>query len=365
MVNVTLGLGILNNTLRIAMDCGAMNLWLEPDPSGVGVAWHGPPAWDFATMRSRLGLDYKVLTELPAPEKNLYPDMLALMKGVADVSIDYWGVNYERSQLVDFSYPQFYTGVSIISGKKKGFFSADLVMGVYDDTSFGLLILAIVAMIIMSWILLRKESREHSLFECALYLFENVLHQPLNGLIVPKAWLGRVIMTFFSIYNLALNLMYMSMIISLLTSGSQPPEINSLADLNKEEYQEIRIFMKKLSFVPQFLKSANMLEGFEHRVDYIDAPDLYNITHTQIIESILDGSHIFITSYGNFYSFLCRNNKDENKTVAKLQDFRQSRQDLDFQSIMSLEQQFTFQGPFVFNEGRDYYQKRLFTCWKD
>ena len=73
------------------MDCGAVNLWFEPEQSGIGVAWHGPPAWDFATMRPRLGLDYNVLTKLPAPENNLYPDMLALMEGLADVSIDYWG----------------------------------------------------------------------------------------------------------------------------------------------------------------------------------------------------------------------------------------------------------------------------------
>ena len=351
-MNVTLGLGMLNNTLRIAMDCGALNLWFEPDPSGIGVAWHGKPAWDFATMRSRLGLEYKVMTELPAPEKNLYPDMLALMKGVADVSIDYWGVNYGRSKLVDFSYPQFYTGIYIISGRQKGFSHADLVMGVYDDTSFGLLILALVAMIIMTWHLLKKESREYSLFKCALYLFENVLHQPLNGLIVPNAWLGRAILTFFTIYNLALNLMYMSMIISLLISGSKPPEINSLADLDKEEYQAVRIFMKKRSFVPQFLKSANMLDNFEHRVDYLDTPDLYK---PHIIESISDGSHIFITTHGNFNSFLCRTNKDENKTVAKLQDFRKSRQDSYFHSIQSLEQHFTFQRPFVFNESRNYY----------
>ena len=104
MMNVTLGLGMLTNTLRIAMDCGALNLWFEPDPSGFGVAWHGKPAWDFATMRPRLGLNYKVLTELPAPENNLYPDMLALVKGMADVSIDYWGINYERSPLGYYYY---------------------------------------------------------------------------------------------------------------------------------------------------------------------------------------------------------------------------------------------------------------------
>ena len=323
MANATLALGMLNSTLRIAMDCGALNLWFESEPSGVGVAWHGKPAWDFVTMKSRLGLDYQVLTDLPPPRDNLYPDMLALMEGVADISIDYWGVNYGRSKLIDFSFSQFYTSIYIISGRKDGYSGADLVMGVYDDTSFYLLNMALVAEIFILWLLLKRERRGHSLITCALYLFENAMHQPLNRLVVPSTRLGRITVTFFTFYNLALNFMYMSIIISLLVGGSQPPAIDSLADLKKEEYQTIRIFMIQRSFVPQFLKSANMLDNLEHRIDYIDTPDLYK---PYILEGILDGTHVFITSEGNFNSFLCKTNEDENKTVAVLQDFRKSRQ---------------------------------------
>ena len=103
--NSTLGLGLINTTLRIAVYCKSWNTWFEPDPSGVGVTWQGRPAWDFVNMKSMIGLQYELITELPEPEKNLYPDMLALMKGVADISIDYWGVNYKRNKLIDFSYP--------------------------------------------------------------------------------------------------------------------------------------------------------------------------------------------------------------------------------------------------------------------
>lgn len=237
------------------------------------------------------------------------------------------GVNYERSQLVDFSYPQFYTGIHIISGRKNRYIHADLVSGVFDEISFVLIILALASMIPIVWFLLRKENRDYSLLQCALHLFENAMYQPLNGSIVPQAWSGRAIMTFFTLYNLSLNLMYMSMIISLLISGSPPPEINSLTDLNKVEYQEIRIFMTKQSYVPQFLTRANMIDTFEHRIDYIDTPDLYK---SHVIERILDGSHIFITSHGNFRGTLCQINKDENKTLAKLQDFIKSRQDHNF-----------------------------------
>ena len=323
IMNATIGLGILNNTLRIAMDCGAFSLWFEPDPSGTGVAWHGGPAWDFANMRFRIGLEYEVLTELPKPRNNLYSDMLALMDGVADISIDKWGVNYERSKLIDFSYPLDYKGIYIVSGIRKGSSHADLVLGVYDDTSFVLLILAIVAMIIMTWILMKKENRDCSFLTCAIYIFENVMHQPLNRLVVPKLFSGRVIVTIFAIYNLALNLMYMSMITSLLISGSKPPQINTLADLNKEENKEVRILMRKQSYVGPFLKSANMLDGFEDRIHFFDSAD---ILKPYIIESMLNGSHVYITDSATIYDTICQINKAANKTVAKLNDFRKSRQ---------------------------------------
>ena len=82
------------------MDCGELSLWFEPEPSGDGIAWHGWPAWDFANIKSRLGLEYKVVTELPEMRDNLYSDMLALVDGVADVSIDQWGVNYDRFGMI-------------------------------------------------------------------------------------------------------------------------------------------------------------------------------------------------------------------------------------------------------------------------
>ena len=126
--NSTLGLGLINATLRIAVDCNSWNMWFEPHPSGVGVTWQGWPAWDFADMKSLIGLKYELITELPEPERNLYPDMLALMKGVADISIDYWGVNYKRNKFIDFSYPTRRSNVYIVSGYSRDFIHADLVI---------------------------------------------------------------------------------------------------------------------------------------------------------------------------------------------------------------------------------------------
>ena len=107
----------MNQTLRIAMECHPLNLWFVEDSDRKGVNWHGRTAWQLMDLKSRLGLEYDVITNLPPPEQNIYSDMLALVRGDADMSIDYWGVNYERSLLVDFSYPQSHSGVYIFSGR--------------------------------------------------------------------------------------------------------------------------------------------------------------------------------------------------------------------------------------------------------
>ena len=310
-MNATTGLGMLNNTLRIAIYCGNPNLFFKPDPSGFGVAWHGSPAWDFANMRSRLGLEYEIKTEFP---ESTYADLFALIDGVADVSIDFWEVNYDMSTVIDYSYPQVFTGAHILSGVRKGFSHADSVLGVFDDTSFGLLIVALVAMILITWLLLKKENMDCSILTCALYIFESAMYKGLNGSIVPRSWCGRAIMTLFTIYNLTLNLMYLSLITSLLISGSKPPQIDSLADLNKEENKDVRIYST-------FSRTGNMLRGFEHRVDGFTA----NIKIPDIIESMLNGSHVLITDLAWLHYIICNDNKDANKTITKLNDFRKSR----------------------------------------
>ena len=320
-MNSTSTFDILNNTLKIAMFCGSPNVWPEEEPSGNGVVWHGSAAWDFTNLKSRLGLEYEIQTDLPETRDNLYPPMLALIDGVADVSIDYWGVNYDRSKLVNFSYPQFYVDVGIISGTTKGIGHIDLVMGVYDDLTFWLLNLAVVAQILMLWVLHKKENRERSIFTCALYVFGNVLYQPPDRKIMPKQLSGKALMTLFTIYNLALNLMYMNIIISILVSGSQPPEINSLADLNREIYQDVRIIMKRQSYVPQLLRTSGMLDGFEHRIDYIDGQ-----SGVDTINKAGNMSHVIVTSYSNFHSYLCQTNRASSMTVGRLEDFRKSRQ---------------------------------------
>ena len=133
-MNTSLGLSV-STTLRISMHCYAYNLWFEHDTSGPGVAWHGHPAWDFANMKSRIGLKYEVITKLPPGEGSLYSNIMALKKNVADIDIDLWGVTYERSKHVDFSYQVDFDPIYIFSGKTDIFLHSDLVKGVFDDLS--------------------------------------------------------------------------------------------------------------------------------------------------------------------------------------------------------------------------------------
>ena len=133
------------------MECQPLNLWFEESPNGTGVSWHGRTAWQFADLKfrigillcrisfqsqimqdwwvilptfggysllshvwkpgcdhicygaesqHRLGLEYDVVTRLPPQEDNIYSDMLALVKGQADISIDNWGVNYQENDSI-------------------------------------------------------------------------------------------------------------------------------------------------------------------------------------------------------------------------------------------------------------------------
>ena len=157
-------------------------------------------------------------------------------------------------------------------------------MGVFDDVSYWFLISALVAMAMVSWVILAKENRKRALSNSILYVFGNAFNQGLDDLIVPKTFLGRSLTTLFSMYNYVICLMYGSVIISLLISGSQPPAINSLEDLNKTENMDVRIVMGKQSHVTEFLTRANMLSGFEHRIDMIEMSELYEPT---ILENIL------------------------------------------------------------------------------
>ena len=320
-MNASFGLDIVNTTLRMAMFCQSANLLFVRDPSGVGVAWHGYTAWDFADLQHSIGFQYKIVTELPNPEENLHPPMLSLMRDEADISIDYWGVNYMRSTLIDFSYPRLYTGDYIISGIPKQYIHADLIMGVFDNISFLCLTLALISMIIVSWLTLFMDNQEQPLVKSIFNIFGNAFKQPLTTM--PSSVLGQAIFNLlFSLYNFLICLMYGCIIMSLLIGGSPPPTIDSLEDLNKTENMNVRIILHKNGYTYKFLQSANMLDGFEHRIDHWDISDWYK---PYMLENILRGSHVAIFSLGNFDHHLCQTKGNDGLLIANMNDFRHSR----------------------------------------
>ena len=318
-MNTTFG---INNTLRMATFCGGLDLRFDRNPLGAGVAWHGEAAWDFTNLKSKIGLNYEVVTKLPEPEDNLYPPMLSLMRGESDISIHGWGVNYKRSKLVDFTYPREFFGEYIISSKPTRYFHANLITEIFDDTSLMCHISAFIAMTVVTWLFMKNDNRKRPFITCVVYTTGNVFGQPLSSLIIPNALSGRSVITLFSIYNYIIRLMYSCIIMSLLIVGSQPPIVNTLQDLNKTENLHIRIVMAKKGYSTEFLKDANMLSGLEHRIDYHERSEW---SKPHMIKNILRGSHVAIFSLSTFYEFhLCKLKGDDDKPIASLGDFRHS-----------------------------------------
>ena len=69
-----------------------------------------------------------------------------------------------------------------------------------------------------------------------------------------------------------------------------------------------------------------MLEGFEHRVDYIEPPALNKGDYLlDVLRSVRNGSHVYISSEANFNAVICPVNKEANRTVFRKDQFRRSR----------------------------------------
>ena len=316
----------MNNTLRIAMECHPLDTWFEDDSSGNGVAWHGRPAWQFLDLKSRIGLEYDVITDLPPRAGNMYSDFLALVNGDADMAIDYWGVNYDRILLIDYSHLQSTRGVYIFSGRKDDHLTGNVVKGVFDNPSYGVALMAVVLMVMVAWCILQREGYKTSPFTVLFHMVGNSLNQPLNQAIWPKNTFGQLIVIGFSLYNLILCAMYSSVIISILSTIQEPKHIDSLSDLQKTENQDIRIFLKKMSYVPGYMNTSNMLEGLQHRIDYINPPLVNAETYLQdILQSVRNGSHVYISSEPNFNALICPVNKAANETLFRKAEYRKSR----------------------------------------
>ena len=125
-------------------------------------------------------------------------------------------------------------------------------------------------------------------------------------------------------------LVYGNVIISLLAGGTEPSVIDSLGDLNRTENMEMRIIIESKSHVTQFLTGTSLLSGFEHRIELIDISELQS---PATLEKILKRTHVMIIDYDTFYNNLCITNRDANRTIANLDEFRASEYSSRYKSM--------------------------------
>ena len=214
------------------------------------------------------------------------------MEGHADISINPFGVNQKLAENYGFSYPTYFVGVYILSSKGDGVIKGNVFKGVFDDLTYGMASISIVATVLLTWFMIGKQS----FWFTTLHMLGSLFRQSLPSSFIPQsssksgaAWILLV-----SVYNMVLGMMYCSIIVSLLAVKKDSNMINTLADLNTTENQNVRLFMNKRSFVPDFLRGANMLAGFENRTDFIAGQSKEEF----MIKSILNGSHVLIGPFG-------------------------------------------------------------------
>ena len=214
----------------------------------------------------------------------------------------------------------------IYSGRDEHRLVGNVIRGVFDDASYVMAALAVALMVTVTWGILSQEGSGVSFLKILLHMVGNSLYQPFNTALHPRSAIGQAVVIFFSLYNMAICVMYSSVVVSILNTSQEPTGIDAMSDLNKTGNKHVRIFMKNLSYVPGYMESSKMLEGLEHRVDYINVPTRSKGDYLHdILTSVLNGSHVYISSEPNFNALICPVNEEANQTVVRKDEFRRSR----------------------------------------
>ena len=306
-----------NATLRVLVGCQKPNIWFEEDHPGV--AWHGEPAWRLNDVKSVTGLEYEVVTGLN--------EIKAIKTGHADMSMLSHGLNQRKANDVDFSYPVSFFEVYIFSGKGDGSVKGNVFKDVFDDASYCLASISLAIMVLLTFILLKKETSHPSIMSTMLHIFGNVFKQALPSSMAPRSYIGAVWLLLVPTYNMWICMMYSSIIISMLTVIIDTNMVNNMGDLNKTETENIRIFLNERSFVPGFLKDANMLTGFENRTDFFLSRNrtIKKLDEEFVLESILNGSHVLIDTFWRLRNIICQANKKAGRELVTSYDFWKSK----------------------------------------
>ena len=283
--------------------------WFEKGETGI--AWQGEHAWRWNDIKSVTGLKYDVVY-------GKGKDFLS-KRGLIDITMHTGGVNQKKAKKFDFSYPTAFFGVYIFSSKGDNDIKGNVFKGVFDNASYCMASIAIATMVLLTFLILKKYDSNPSIEFTMLRIFGNVLTQSLPDSMIPRSFIGAAWILLVSTYNMLMFFMYRSIIISLLTVEIKTNVINNLGDLNKTENENVRILLTT-SYVPQYLKEANMLTGFENRIDYVNRTG----DEEFVINSILNGSHVLIETFWDLGRVICKANKKADKEMATIQDFWKS-----------------------------------------
>ena len=305
-----------NATLRVFVGCQKPNIWFEEDHTGV--AWHGEPAWRLNDVKSVTGLEYEVVTG--------HKEEKAIKTGLADMGMVSHGLNQMKANNFDFSYPVSFREVYIFSGKGDGRVQGNVFKDVFDDTSYSLAAISLAIMVLLTFIILKKETSHPSIILTMLHMFGNVFKQALPSSMTPRSYIGAAWLIFVPTYNMLMCMMYSSIIISMLTVVIETNMVNNMGDLNTTENENVRIFLNERSFVPGLLKDANMLTGFENRIDYFLSKNrtIKKLDEEFVLKSILNGSHVLIDTFWRLRNLICLANKKAGREVVTAHDFWKS-----------------------------------------
>ena len=314
---------MLNATLRLFIGCTTTSIWFEKDNNGV--TWQGTPAWILNILKPVMGLNYDVVTG----PGNFKP----IRKGHADMTIVSQRVTQGKANSFDFSYPLSFNEVYIFSERSDDRVKGNVFKGVFDDTSYCLAAISLATMVLLTILILKKETSHPSIVFTMLHMFGNVFKQGMPPSMTPRSYVGAVWLIFVPTYNMWMCMMYSSIIISMLTVVTETNVINKMVDLNNTENEQVRIiFLNNMNWVQSSFKGANMLTGFENRTDYITSRNNTFITSKLeeefVLKSILNGSHVFIGTFHQIRDIICRVNRKAGRELVTTHDFRKSTEPL-------------------------------------
>ena len=155
-------------------------------------------------------------------------------------------------------------------------------------------------------------------------LLGNCCSQPLPRKYLPRATRWRAALAVFILYNYLVGNMYRSVVMSILTKRRQAPRVETLHDLLRPQFADVRVIVRKSIYVDDYLKSLPVFEELKDRVDYRQKSDGYS----EFLLPVLNGTHVLIDDHDNFRSYVRYAQQELGDCSVVQSDFRASREPL-------------------------------------